>query len=314
MNEALQLYGKLVITFLGLVIPVISIILSIFRDGMEKVAAQYENERSQSEKNLKDQLAKVKDSDIKLEDIKKTIKALEKTEKNAKSKLKYLEPKYQIIFLLICFAGSFLLLISAHLFGNHVNVFSLLLTISVGFFIRGFINLINLFSIIVEVKKNIDDTKNEEIKNRLELENEKINILKIIAKKENEHLLKKVKIVIDSNDIIKDNKVVITIDSDKEKTFDVRVANSESRMAKEVEIGFVFPPSFMIVKGTGYSIFTSEDKKILRYNINPLHGKTKQILSDLKITPLTAGEYDITTFIKAENMESIYNSFKVIVK
>jgi hypothetical protein len=51
MESAITLYGYLLLTFLGIIIPLLGILLSLFREGIEQLSAQYKNQKSNSDKN-----------------------------------------------------------------------------------------------------------------------------------------------------------------------------------------------------------------------------------------------------------------------
>ena len=57
-EQAIQLFGYLILTFLAVPAPILVILLSVFREGRSKLTIQYENERSQSEHNINEQLKK----------------------------------------------------------------------------------------------------------------------------------------------------------------------------------------------------------------------------------------------------------------
>ncbi|GAI93989.1 unnamed protein product, partial [marine sediment metagenome] len=93
MELAIELFGYLILTILGLVLPIVAILLSVFQEGISKLAQQYQAEISQSEENLKT-IAKAKRTDLAA--IQQSIKELESTEKRARTKLSYLSPRKQI--------------------------------------------------------------------------------------------------------------------------------------------------------------------------------------------------------------------------
>ncbi len=59
MEQAIQLFGFLILAFLGIVSPILVILLSLFREGILQLTIQYENEKSQSENNITEQLKKI---------------------------------------------------------------------------------------------------------------------------------------------------------------------------------------------------------------------------------------------------------------
>lgn len=50
MDQAFQLFGFLILAFLGVVAPILVVLISMFREGVLKLSNQYESERAQSEK------------------------------------------------------------------------------------------------------------------------------------------------------------------------------------------------------------------------------------------------------------------------
>lgn len=64
MESSLQLFGYLILIFLGIVVPFLIILLSIFQEGISKLTAQYKNEKFISEENLKNQLKKQAEAEM----------------------------------------------------------------------------------------------------------------------------------------------------------------------------------------------------------------------------------------------------------
>lgn len=142
-----------------------------------------------------------------------------------------------------------------------------------------------------------------------------IELLSVLVEKEARYFLKDICITIDDKKI-EDNAGEITISADKKQELKIGINNSETRMAKNVQIGFIFPPDFVIEKTSSNSIFTMKTGQIVRYVTSLIHGNTNLTLGSLIITPLKKGDYKINTFIKAENIESFYRdlNFKVTEK
>ena len=133
-----------------------------------------------------------------------------------------------------------------------------------------------------------------------------------MAEKEDRYFLKNVCISIDDKKI-KDSTGEITVFVNKKQDLKIGISNSEVRMAKNVEIGFIFSSDFIIEKISYYSIYTDETKQIVRYTTRFLQGHTHSNMGHLIITPIKVGDYKITTFIKAENIESIYRDVNLRV-
>ncbi|MCH8741869.1 hypothetical protein IH779_03125 [Patescibacteria group bacterium] len=153
----------------------------------------------------------------------------------------------------------------------------------------------------MEIKKMIDDDKERFNTN---LEQLMINILEKMEKGKSE-FLEKVFITLNGkniDDILPDE---ITIKSDKKHELNIGFSNSEELMARNVQIGFIFPTDFIIEKSTGYSIYTDEIKQIVRYNSDYVHGLEHHIYEPVILTPLREGPFVINTFIKGENIKVI---------
>lgn len=306
MEQAIQLFGFLVIAFLGVAAPILVILLSVFEEGRLKLTTQYENERSQSEKNIKDQLKKLAETEeTDVTEINQSLKSLKIIKKTAEAKLSYLNPKKQIFRLFIPLLLSFSGVILAILTKANVDYVRFYIAVSLICLAYAIVVLWNLTNIIIEVRKTVNDDKKG-------MNMKIIELLSALVEKEAQYFLKDIYINIDDK-VIEDNAGEITISADKKQELKIGINNIETRMAKNVQIGFVFPPDFVIEKTSSYSIFTTKTKQIVRYVTSLIQGKTNLILGSLIITPLKKGDYKINTFIKAENIKPVYRDLKLKV-
>lgn len=306
MEQAIQLFGFLILTFLGIISPVLVILLSMFREGISQLTIQYENEKSQSENNIKEQLKKIGEAGkTDVGEIEQSLNKLKAIKKTAETKLSYLNPKKQILGLYMPFFISFLGVILAILIKTNIYYVGLFIAISLICFVYSIVVLWKLLGIIIEVKKTIDDDKKT-------MDMKTIELLSALAEKESGYFLKAVYINID-NKKIQDDTGKITVSVDKKQELKMGISNLELRMAKNIEIGFNFPLDFIIEKTNYYSIYTTKTNQLVRYATNLIHGKTTQLLLPLIITPLQEGDYKINTFIKAENIESTYHNLNLKV-
>lgn len=309
MEQAIQLYGFLVLAFLGVAAPILVILLSVFEEGRLELTTQYENERSQSEKNIKEQLKKLAETEeTDVTEINQSLKSLEINKKTAEAKLSYLNPKKQIFRLFIPLLLSFLGVILAILTKANVDYVRLYIVVSLICLAYAIVVLLKLTNIIIEVRKTVNDDK-KGINMKI------IELLSVLVEKEARYFLKDICITIDDKKI-EDNAGEITISADKKQELKIGINNYEPRMAKNIEIGFIFPLDFIIEKTNYYSIYTTKKIQVVRYETNLIHGKTNLKLFPLIITPLKEDDYKIKTFIKAENIESTYHNLnlKVIEK
>ena len=306
MELAIELFGYLILTVLGFVLPVVAILLSIYHEGLSKLAQQYQAEVSQSEENLKT-IAKAEKTDLAA--IQESIKKLESTKKRAITKLSYLNPRKQIIRLFIPLVLAFLAVVATSiLIGTNVY-YSLFLLISLAGFVYALIVLWNLIGIIVEVRGIIDAEKKTTETSTVEL---LTSLVREVVDKTGQYFLIKVYIVLDGKEI-KDDSYETTMPVNMEKEIEVQLRNIEMRMVKNVEIGFRFPTDFIIDKTSYSSIYRDENEQIVRYSISMLQGHTTHIFAPLIITPLKQSIYTVSTFIKAENIESTYRKVTIRV-
>ena len=306
MEQAIQLFGYLILTFLGIVSPILVILLSMFREGISQLTIQYENEKSQSENNIKEQLKKIGEAGkTDVGEIEQSLNKLKAIKKTAETKLSYLNPRKQILRLYMPFLISFLGVILAILIKTNIYYVGLFIAISLICFVYSMVVLWKLLGIIIEVKKTIDDDKKG-------MDMKTIELLSALVKKGAEYFLEDVYINIDDKNI-QDDTGKITTSVDKKQELKIGIINYESRMAKKIEIGFNFPLDFIIEKTNYYSIYTTKTIQVVRYATNLIHGKTSLWLSPLIITPLKEGDYKINTFINAENIESTYRKLNLKV-
>jgi predicted PurR-regulated permease PerM len=303
MESAITLFGFLILTFLGLIVPLLGILLSLFRQGIIELTAQYENQKTNSEKNLSEQLKRQGESgQPNVPEIQKSIQELTKIKEAADKKLSYLNPKKQLLRLFLFLFISFLSTIGALLLKDHTFYRVVSVILSLFFFCITIFILWKLLGILVEVKQTVDARRGE-------LESKIIGLLSLSS---SAGFIKDVYPMINGK-AVENDKSEIEIALNTKNTLKLAIINSEKRMAKRVEMGLVFPREFIVEKSTGYSIYTSGDgSQIVRYQTTELQGKTNLILADLIINPIKKDTFKIRTFINAENIETV--SYLVLFK
>lgn len=231
---------------------------------------------------------------------------MEKREKAAKAKLSYLNPKKQILWLFIFLFISFVGVVLAILYKDFSLFRELLIAISLICFGVVLVCLYKLFEVIIEARKTIDE-------DRRERETKTIELLSTLAEKEKDVFLKDINVAVDEKDIL-DEKVEITLLVNIKKSLEIVLRNKDNRMAKNVEIGFIFGHNFIIDKKENYSIFTDKKAQIVCFYNTLVQAKTDIIFDPIVITPIKEGIHPIKTFIKGENIHSIYRNFETKVR
>ncbi|MDD5593186.1 MAG: hypothetical protein PHG97_00415 [Candidatus Margulisbacteria bacterium] len=317
MELIFQLVAYLILAFLGVVAPFIIILLSIYQEGGSILRSKYENERNQSESNFKEQqknLAEAKTTNI--DEIEKSIKSLKEEKRKAEYKLKYLNPRSQTLNLFCPPLIAFIMVLILVLLYSNIYCLVIFGLIIIALLVRSIYVLWRLIGIITETIKAIDDEKNLFKENRIKGEEKTIELLSALVKKEGPYFLKAVYPIFGDTIIDKDDKSIKTRLNEKGE-FKIVINNHEKRMAKIVEMGFCFPEEFVIEKEESLnykSIYVGEMGQIIRYETSSIQSNTNQEIGALVITPVKKGSYSIKSFIKAENIETVYRYFTIVVE
>lgn len=161
-NEAIQLFGFLVLAFLGIVAPFFMIILSISREGRKELIFQYTEEIKLYEEKIKNKYEekeskKIEDIEKKVKDINKDIKQLKKYKKNSQKNLSNLDIKKQTLYIFIPLIVSFILAVLSLIFSHDLLPITILMVFAVGIFLFSLFKLWKALCIIIVVRNLIDD-------------------------------------------------------------------------------------------------------------------------------------------------------------
>ncbi|TRZ52241.1 MAG: hypothetical protein D4S01_03265 [Dehalococcoidia bacterium] len=312
MDEGIKLFGFLILTMLGLTVPVVAILLSVFQKGIANLASQYESERSQAEKNIQDKIKQMAEAgeagNIDVTAVQRSLDELKSIEKAAKSKLSYLNPKKLVarlfISIIIALCGVFVALVFAG------GIYKLVVVISVAAFVYAIYVMWRTMGIMFEAKAAIDADERRDTEQITGLLS---GILAKVGATTAQYFLERVSTYLDGT-AIKDESFAKTLKANEKLPLKISFVNFEKRMAKRVEVGFIFPQEFIIEKSDGYQIYRDEKVQIVRYNVEEVQGDTHYLFaSELTITPLQKGDWQVRTWIKAENIESIYRAITIKV-
>lgn len=202
-------------------------------------------------------------------------------------------------------------MITASILINTNVYYGLFALIGLAGLVNALIVLWNSIGVIVEVRGIIDSEKKT---SEISITESLTSLVREIVDKTGQYFLKKVYLVLDNKDI-KDKPYSIEMEANVEREVNVSVRNSEPRMAKNIQIGIVFPSHFIIKKCDYYSIYRDEDQQIVRFKLDEIHGNTVFLFRNLPliITPLEKGDFPVETFIKAENIEVIRRDITITV-
>lgn len=320
LNFGLNLFAFLILTFLGVVGPFFILLLSVFHKGISILTTKYESEREQIESTVHEQLQSEGSSKAKIVEIQKSINYLNKSKKDANNKLKNLKPIGQIKKTFFPLIVSFIAILVTGFMEPLSFWFYATLVVSVGAFVLALYFLERLFEVIIEVKTAIDSQEQSEREGISENCSRALEFLSTIASPPTvtgeeedkgsaalDYFLKNIRVKLDKTNIDKDD-IVIDLLINQKRTFGVWADNFERRMVKNIEIGLVFPPDFIIEKTDYKSLYINEDEKkhIVRFDNDFVHGNTCSQLGNLTLTPVKKGDFKIKVFLKAENIESTH--------
>lgn len=307
----IPVYINLLIVFTGFSVPIIGLLLSFFSDGIKKLTSKYQSELEQYKESIKKQNEQLgARGKIDIKDVERNLKELKSLQRKAKRRLFYINPRNFLLQLL----GSLLLaifIIQGSFLAQSLLVFYVLIIVSLIAFGYVIYILWKLLGVLMELAELINEEKRGDYESITEL----ISVLIKNTEETSRYFLKKVYISINSTTINDSNPQITLNDGQKEK-LEVRLKNSELRMAKNVEVGFKIPlEDFIIEKSSYHSLFSDGKFNFIRFSASLVQGKTNFLFdAPLTITPLKKGKHTITTFIKAENIETIYRDLDIVVQ
>jgi hypothetical protein len=309
MNNIINLCASLILTLLGFVLPILTILLSLFSEGTKALTLKYENEKKQSDENITSELKKKeKGNPLDYAALEKTLKILKKNKKNAEKKLSYLKPSSFVIKISLPLAISFVCLVSLFYAELFWQIIATIIVIMVSF-IYSIYFIWKSLAVLIEVSVIVSETKRSS-------EDKIIELLSNIANKNGDDsiFLKPENINIKFNNEIIQPKKQIDFAINISHEIPISIINSGDMMAKNVEIGFIFPSDFLVEKTTNIdSLYAEEERQIIRLRDEFVRGSENKMKGKIKTTFLKAGVHEVTAFIKGENVKNKYIKFFIKV-
>lgn len=299
MDNALNLLGGLILALLGFILPIITILLSLLPEGVKALINKYENEKKQSEDNIATEINKRGSKNIDLIALEKTIGTLNKNKKDAELKIDFLKPNKllkRISFpLVLSFIGVIILLQHFSSLISWISLVSVFSSLLVSIWV-----LKISFEVLFEVSNIVSESK----------QNSQEKVIELLSKLVEENNEGKQSIFIDTVSIFFQKSPIIAnkkykFSANKQHTIPVAINNSGDIMAKNVEVGLIFPKEFLVEKTSSIdSFYTGEENQILRFKEDFVQASTNQNKGEIKITFLKAGEHKASAFIKGENIKN----------
>jgi hypothetical protein len=303
---SIELYGLLILTVLGFILPILTILLTLFPDGAKSLRTRYENEKKLNEDNLVNEVQK-QGSDAKLDykAIEKTIKELKKNKKRAENKLSYLVPTKLFVLNAVPFVASLLAVIVS--FEVRSSLSEIPLIASIVFFACGAFVLWTSISILGEVAETVNQSKRTTEEKIIDL------LTRLVEKSGVDNLyLKEGQVVFSFNSRILKDETSFEFSVNKEYKLPVSITNKSDKMAKNIEVGLILPKKMLVDQTPNLKLFVDEETQIVRFNREILQAHENNLCGDMSITFLEAGEYGVAIFIKGENVK--YHRFHIKLK
>lgn len=307
MTNAMQLYGSLILTILGFILPVLTILLSLFPEGTKVLYAKLESERKQSEDNILTETHKWQtESGLDYVALGATLKTLKKKKRRAERKLDYLKPARLIVKTAIpfsvCLAMVFLALQSVPLW---IRLSALVL--SVLFFAIGAKALLDSVTVLVEVSEIVNEAKRR-------TEDKVIELLSTLVEQSGTETLfiKEEKLFVFFNQKRLSKDGVFDFAANRKHDIAISINNNADVMAKTVEFGMIVPKGFLIESTPNLRIYAEEETQIVRFQAAIIHAHENHLKGKMGITFLTAGSFEVKAFLKGENVK--YQKFPFTIR
>lgn len=304
-SNILELCGTLILTLVGFIVPLLAILLSLFPQGTRSLTLKYQNEIKQAKENIISETKKIaQEGESDYNQLKSTLKSLERKKLETESKLGYLQPRGLFIKIFFPLAIVFVNILALSLELPTAWAITVILTslLIFAFGIRAlFISVLVLF----EVGEMVNQTKNGN-------EEKVIELLSLLVEKSGEENLyiasKDIKIIF--NEEVLKAGATLNFAMNVKYQIPVIISNTSNKMAKNIEVGFVFEKDVLIEETNNLSIYTGELSKTVRFNQKAVQAHEDNIQGGgLSVTFLQPGSKEVTVFAKGENVK--YHAFLI---
>ncbi len=306
MANAIQLFGALILTVVGFIVPFLTILISLFPEGVKSLSSKYENERNQSDENIANEITKKeKKKGLDYNALEKTLKTLKNKKRDAELKLRYLKPNQ----FLLKTSGPFILSLIAIIFAlvlDEINICYIVTLLISGFiaFMAGLVALFTGISVVFEVAEIVNQKKNSN-------EEKIISLLSLLVEKAGDNPYIKegqIQFKFNTKSLKKDTEIDFSVD--KKYEIPISIYNRSDKMAKTVEIGVIFPKDVVIEKTSNIDITTTEETQIVRFKEEAIQSYNDTQQGNIQLTFLKLGLVNSEIFIKGENIKHQRFPFK----
>lgn len=297
------MFGELIIALIGFVLPIFSITLSLFPEGIRLLKENYDNERKQAEENLGIEIKKKSEEGVDTRALSRNIAFLEATKNRAKRKLYFADSERIFVFSIVSLGTSLVAFLGLLYFINH-SIYLVpfgLAILSIVALVVALIVFWNSASIIIEASSEVQRMRTSREEKILEL----LTALVDNSKKGDPSLFinsDDIRIEIDAK-MVEENKE-FSYSANKKHILKIDLINLSDYMWKTAELGFIFPSDVLLEDLPTISrLTTTETRKILRFNHEHLQANERMQEGSIGVTFLKADSFKIEAFIKGENVK-----------
>lgn len=294
-KETIQLFGFLVLSFLGIISPFLLIILTISKEGTKELTIQYENEKKQNEGILKNI------SDI--DELQKTINKIKSNKAKVEKKISSLDIKRQSLNLFIPLIISFSFVILVLIFYYIIWLMIVLIIASISMFIYSLVILWQTLCNISDIRKLIDD-------NQKDYRNKTLELLKDIkdTNKTEDTFLKNITFLLNGKKLDSSKIDTFKLFLNEKNRIKIIFTNNENKIIKNMQMGITLPLEFIIDNKNdfinNFNIF--EDFQLIKFDYQLYQSQSRWDWPDILITPILKTDLKSYVYIKAENILPTY--------
>jgi ABC-type multidrug transport system fused ATPase/permease subunit len=275
MDNAMMLFGYLVIALLGFVVPVLGFLLSIYQGGIDKLKIKYEYQKAEAEKAKQDYLSSLLSGNViqrsDLSGIKMKIKELELSENRVKKSVDFKLGFLDIKTTAMRFAGPMLLSMLSVMafFVLPVHLKNATVAVSIAFFFYSIYILVKILDVVVEMTR-LADRESKDMNAR---------IIEALAEGPDHSGVKQLNLVIDG----KKSGAELTLSAGETRDFKLEVENPGKVPARNTQLKIKLPEGFDIEQRPYYTLARANGGYLVAYTIDFIHPETSILCGPLVI-------------------------------
>ncbi len=293
MDNAMMLFGYLVIALIGFVVPVLGLLLSIYQGGIDKLKIKYENQKAESEKAKQDFLSGVISGNVlhkgDLKQIKAQLREMEKAElkikKEVNFKLEFLDIKTAAVRFAGPMMASMLAVMLYYILPGAWKAAAI--TSSIVLFAYSVFILVKLLDVVVEMTR-LADRESKDMNARL---------IEALAEGPEHSGGMDLKVSING----KKPGEMLSMSVGEKREFKLEMENPGRTIARNAALTVTVPEGFEVEHKPYYSVTRNGAGYGVMYTADFIHPGTSFLCGPLVIKALKERKDEVTCMINADN-------------